>query len=101
MTMFAGLDVGGKRTAVCVIDAAGKIVWRGMVDTHPEMIDAALERFKGMLDKVRLESGPFTPHLFRSLATMGYRMICMDARARQTRSRAGGSRATRVMPGRL
>ena len=44
MTMFAGLDVGGKRTAVCVIDAAGKIVWRGMVDTHPEMIDAALER---------------------------------------------------------
>ena len=57
MTMFAGLDVGGKRTAVCVIDAAGKIVWRGMVDTHPEMIDAALERFKGMLDKVGLESG--------------------------------------------
>jgi predicted NBD/HSP70 family sugar kinase len=52
MTMFAGLDVGGKRTEVCVIDAAGKIVWRGMVDTHPEMIDAALERFKGMLDKV-------------------------------------------------
>ena len=80
MTMFAGLDVGGRRTAVCVIDAAGKIVWRGMVDTHPEMIDAALERFKGMLDKVGLESGPFTPHLFRSLATMGYRMICMDAR---------------------
>ena len=80
MTMFAGLDVGGKRTAVCVLDEAGKVVWRGMVDTHPEMIDAVLRRFKGELTKVGLESGPFTPHLFRSLAAIGYPMICMDAR---------------------
>jgi hypothetical protein len=27
--MFAGLDVGFKRTAVCVIDERGEIVWRG------------------------------------------------------------------------
>ncbi len=40
MTMFAGLDVGDKRTAVCILDEVGKIVWRGMADTHPEMIDA-------------------------------------------------------------
>jgi predicted NBD/HSP70 family sugar kinase len=71
MTMFVGLDVGGKRTAVCEIDGSGKAVWRGMVDTHPEMIDAALQPFKGLLDKVGLESGPFTPHLFRSLEAIG------------------------------
>jgi hypothetical protein len=35
------------------------------------VIDAALQRFKGALDKVGLESGPFTPHLFRSLKAMG------------------------------
>jgi hypothetical protein len=29
MRMFAGLDVGFKRTAVCVLDEAGRIVWRG------------------------------------------------------------------------
>lgn len=80
MAMFAGLDVGGKRTAVCVVDAAGKVVWRGMVDTHAEMIDTALKRFARELTRVGLESGPFTPHLFRSLAAMGYPMICMDAR---------------------
>jgi len=33
MKMFAGLDVGFKRTAVCVLDEAGRIVWRGVVDT--------------------------------------------------------------------
>ncbi len=41
MAMFAGLDVGFKRAAVCLIDEAGAVVWRGVVDTHPEMIGAA------------------------------------------------------------
>jgi hypothetical protein len=41
MAMFAGLDVGFKRTAVCVIDEHGAIVWRGVVDTDPEMIEAS------------------------------------------------------------
>ena len=36
MRVFAGLDVGFRRTAVCVVDKAGRIVWRGVVDTHPE-----------------------------------------------------------------
>jgi transposase len=80
MSMFAGLDVGGKRTAVCVVDESGKIIWQGMVDTHPEMIAAALKRFQGKLAKAGLESGPFTPHLHRSLVAMGYPMVCMDAR---------------------
>jgi hypothetical protein len=80
MMMFAGLDVGGKRTAVRVIDVAAKIVWRGMVDARPVMIDAALKCFAGKFSKVGLESGPFPPHLFHSLAAMGYPMVCMGAR---------------------
>lgn len=63
-TMIVGTDVGGKRTAVSILDDAGKVVWRGMADTQPEMIDAALRRLKGELSKVELESGPVTPHLF-------------------------------------
>ena len=46
MRMFAGLDVGFKRTAVCVcvcvLDEAGRIVWRGVVDTHPEALSRGL-----------------------------------------------------------
>lgn len=55
MTMFAGMDAGGKRAVVCILDDAGKVIWRGMADTHPEMIDAVLRRFKGELTKVGLE----------------------------------------------
>jgi transposase len=80
MKMFAGLDVGGKTTAICIVDEAGKIVWQGMVDTHPDAIAARLKGFQERLVKVGIESGPFTPHLHRSLAGMGFAMVCMDAR---------------------
>ena len=80
MGMFAGLDVGGKTTAICIVDETGKIVWRGMADTHPDAIAARLRGFQDKLVKVGVESGPFTPHLHRSLAGMGFPMVCMDAR---------------------
>jgi transposase len=79
--MFAGLDVGFKRTAVCVVDEAGRIVWRGVVDTHPEALSRALQRWGGKLAKIGLESGSMTPWLVRELAKVGFPVVCMDARA--------------------
>ena len=61
MRMFAGLDVGFKRTAVCVVDEAGRIVWRGVVDTYAEALSRALQHWGGKLAKVGLESGSMTP----------------------------------------
>src|SRR5262249_45494570 len=81
MRMFAGLDVGFKRTAVCVVDEAGRSVWRGVVDTHPEALSRALQRWSGKLAKVGLESGSMTPWLARELAKTGFPVVCMDARA--------------------
>src|SRR5262249_31104328 len=81
MKMFAGLDVGFKRTAVCVLDEAGRIVWRGVVDTHPEALSRALQRWGGKLAKIGLESGSMTPWLVRELAKVGFPVVCMDARA--------------------
>ena len=49
MRMFAGLDVGFKRTAVCVVDEAGRIVWRGVVDTHPEALSEPCSAGAGSL----------------------------------------------------
>ena len=80
MTMFAGLDVGFKRTAVCVVDGSGRIVWRGVVDTHPEAIAAALKRWCNELEKVGLETGSMSPWLARGLGVLGFPVVCMDAR---------------------
>ena len=80
MTMFAGLDVGFKRTAVCVVDGSGRTVWRGVVDTHPQAIAAALSRWREELEKVGLETGSMSPWLARGLAVLGFPVVCMDAR---------------------
>lgn len=80
MTMFAGLDVGFKRTAVCVVDGSGRTVWRGIVDTHPQAIAAALRRWREELEKVGLETGSMSPWLARGLAALGFPVVCMDAR---------------------
>ena len=52
---------GGVCVCVCVLDEAGRIVWRGVVDTHPEALSRALQRWGGKLAKVGLESGSMTP----------------------------------------
>jgi transposase len=38
MTQYVGLDVSLKETSVCVLDAAGSIVWEGKVDSEPGVI---------------------------------------------------------------
>lgn len=38
MKYYVGLDVGLKRTAVCVVDVDCCVVWQGVADTHPEML---------------------------------------------------------------
>jgi transposase len=80
MTMFAGLDVGFKRTAVCVLDSSGRTVWRGVVDTHPQAIGMALDRWREELEKVGLETGSMSPWLARGLRGFGFPVVCMDAR---------------------
>lgn len=80
MTMFAGLDVGFKRTAICVVSDRGEIVWRGIVDTHPEALSVALRRWRDGLAKVGLETGSLSPWLARELAAAGFAVVCMDAR---------------------
>ena len=42
MTMFSGLDVVFKRTAICVVNGQAEIVWRGITDSHPEALSWAL-----------------------------------------------------------
>ena len=37
MTHYVGLDVSQKTTAICVVDAAGRRLWRGQCASVPEM----------------------------------------------------------------
>lgn len=80
MRVYAGLDVSLKRTAICVVDGDGKTLWRGVADTHPEMIAVALARWGEGIELVGLETGSTTPWLARGLVAQGLPVVVMDAR---------------------
>ena len=80
MGYYVGLDVGHKRTSICVIDDEGALIWRGEVDTHPEMIVSAVSRWSNDLSLVDLETGSLTPWLARALGSAGLPVVVMDAR---------------------
>ncbi len=90
MGVYAGLDVSLNRTEICAVDGGGRMLWRGMADTHPEMIAAALDRWRGRIVRVGLETGSTTPWLARGLRSLGLPVVVMDARRAADAARRRG-----------
>jgi ADP-ribose pyrophosphatase YjhB (NUDIX family) len=77
---YVGLDVSLKETSICVVDEAGKIVWRGRTDSTPEAIAGAIKRHARHVVRIGLESGQLSTWLFHGLKGRGLPAICIDAR---------------------
>ncbi len=83
MTHYVGLDVSQRKTrttAICVVDEAGRRVWRGMCPTRPEAIEQAIHAYAGFETRIGLETGPLTPWLVHALRRRGLEVVCLDAR---------------------
>jgi transposase len=80
MRYYAGLDVSLKTTHVCIVEADGKIVWRGVCASDPACIHAALSKFLADLERCVLETGSTSPWLTSGLRDLGVRAVCVDAR---------------------
>jgi Integrase core domain len=63
MTRFVGLDVSQKITAICVVDDAGRRLWRGQCPTNPEQISILVRRHAGDDARIGVETGAMTPSL--------------------------------------
>jgi len=80
MTRFVGLDVSQKMTVICVVDDAGRRLWRGQCPTVPEQINAAVRRNAGDDARIGIETGPMTLWLVHELRNLGLEAVCLDAR---------------------
>ena len=80
MAHSVGLDVSQKTTAICVVDANGKRIWRGVCASRPDQIDTAIRRHAGQDAKVGVETGAMTAWLVHELRHRGLEVICLDAR---------------------
>lgn len=78
--VYAGLDVSDKSTHICVVDAAGAIVWRGVCATDPEVLMRTLRRHCPDVARVVLETGALSAFLYHGLAERGLPATCICAR---------------------
>ncbi len=80
MTYYAALDVSLRSVAICIIDAEGQIRLETSVPSEVEDIAQVLETFGGDIISVGLEAGVLTQFLTYGLQSVGFEVICMEAR---------------------
>ena len=80
MARFVGPDVSQKLTSICVVDDAGRRLWRGHCPSEPEPIERAARRHAGDDASIGIETGPMTPWLVHELRERGLNVVCLDAR---------------------
>ena len=80
MTLFVGLDVSVKETAVCVVDDTGKVVCEQKVPTEPDDIVRLLALIGEDYGRVGIEAGPLSQWLVNGLTAAGLPVVCVETR---------------------
>lgn len=80
MPFFVGMDVGKKRTAVCVMDADGAVVERGEVETTPTALVAFLRGRGRRYRRIGMEAGDMASWLYAGLIKAKLPVILIDPR---------------------
>jgi transposase len=80
MSLYAGLDISVKTTAICVVDGNGQILLETVVDSSPNAIADRLREFEQPLERIGLEAGPLSQWIYGGLVDIGLAAICVETR---------------------
>lgn len=80
MSVYVGLDVSQRTTAICVVDAAGSRLWQGAVPTNPVHIARAVREHSPGPCKVGMETGPLAVWLYHALRQESVDVDCIHAK---------------------
>lgn len=80
MSLFAGLDISVKTTAICTLDANGRVLLEATVDSAPDIIAERLRALGQPFDRIGLEAGPLSQWIYAGLVDMGLPAICVETR---------------------
>lgn len=80
MSHYVGLDVSLKETSVCIVDAGGRVIWRGQCRSDPEAMAGLLRKRAPTAERVVLESGTLSTWHWHGLKALGVPVVCVDAR---------------------
>ncbi len=73
-----GLDLGDKKHAVCVLDAAGSIIDERSITNHRESLRRLSQKHPGA--RIALEVGTHSPWTSRFLQSLGHEVVVANAR---------------------
>ena len=79
MEYYAGIDVAMGRSALCVIDETGSIVFERSIETEPDVIAETRSPYAGTLRRVGHETGSLAPWLHKQMRARGLLVVCMEA----------------------
>ena len=80
MELYIGLDVSLASTAICVVNAHGKVVRETTARSEPEDILGVVHDLPGTVIGVGLEAGPLSQWLYAHLDEAGIDVILMETR---------------------
>ncbi len=83
MRKVVGLDISLQKTAVCVLDRDGQLVWQGKVDSEPGPLIEKLKLWQDDIDLMGLEACPLSEWLHSNLIEAGFKAVCVEVRHAQ------------------
>ena len=72
MDYFAGLDVSLETINVCIVNAAGDVLFEKKIAAEPAAIVHLLKSFGSPFKRIGLEAGPTSSWLYSELRAAGY-----------------------------
>lgn len=79
MKYYGALDVSVEESAICIVDARGRVVKELVVGSSPSAIWQALSPFAKTLCRLGLEAGPLSDWLYDGLKGLDLPVVVIDA----------------------
>ena len=80
MSLYAGLDISVKTTAVCVVDGSGQVLLETVVESSPDAIADRLRELGQSPERIGLEAGPLSQWIYAGLIDIGLAPVCVETR---------------------
>jgi transposase len=80
MSLYAGLDISVKTTAVCVVDGSGQVLLETVVESSPDAIADRLRELGQPPERIGLEAGPLSQWIYAGLIDIGLAPVCVETR---------------------
>ena len=80
MEYFVGLDVSLRSCALCVVDPKGNVLVERELACEVNDIAECLSEFEFPIERVGLEAGTMSQHLYFGLQAAGFDVVCLEAR---------------------